>query len=1062
MSKRMKKLIGLLLSMAMTVSSVGVIALADEADTKAADPTATVAPVATEDPDATPEPTDAAIDEPDVEDEDSLAGTATAAPAEEAIPEPTEAPKPVNKYANDAYYQRSLALVTALGIFKGDENGSMNENSNVTRAEMAAIVLRMLNTPANGPYQGGFNDVKADHWAANEIQTAQSLGIINGFEDGSFRPDGNVTYEQVVKMIVCALGYEREAKFNGGYPNGYISKANSLELTDNAYGVVGEASERGLVIKMAYNALLTLYNEVVSVDAGGYNVYDATKTLAKAKFNVIDANGVLTATSNKTIDQSYSDLQDGLIVVDGTTYTTELTGLEDFVGTEVTYFYRKDNAAITAEILAVSTKKSSKTDKIVVNLDNVRNLTGFDTNEGVIVMDKGSNYRCPNAVVNYNGAVITAADYNRAVRNDEANIADGKSKFLRRDYAGVPEGNTVADAKSFNEFLLPDMGSIEITDLDGDGKYDYVFIESYETMLVTSVSSKTLAGKINTYDRTFDVNVDNNQDLKLTVTRGGSEVRARNLNTNDVASVMQSLDGNTLKIVVTGENVTGSVSSIGEEDNDYVAVINGDTYVIDPNAVENVATGSEGTFYLDMFGRVGYATSSGGGRLSGNEKYGWLMNAYKDEDGTTYKVKIFTQDGKAETFELASNVSYWGASDNDPSSLSGNGRDTIATIVSRKDFTVTSHGKQIRLCKFRANASGLVNMLYMARSSKDENDNRAVIIDTKNLRGSTAVGTTVGGHTIADGITGFNVPDTPEDMNSDSEFSAFKVTSSAYVSTSSGIERDFIVGEFTNTRDANVLIQYNTSANVAASINDYGTAADNPVMMVTGVDIGVDANGDDVYYIVGRRNGADVSYATTANTALYRTGVKAFYEGSGGTATYPTVPDGKPIWDATENTDSIAKYLRAGDIIGVKADATGAHILIKFVDVKELAERATNPDASQFLGYGNISESRDAYGVGAVSAIDTSGDTYFNITDPTGSSGLNMGWYFDSALAIDVVDVTTDDNGKFVSSKVSKDVFEPSEMMNYNKNTGFGDFVFFRHFRYQAQREAFIFRFNDN
>ena len=60
------------------------------------------------------------------------------------------------------------------------------------------------------------------------IDELSQLGIINGFEDGTFRPDNNVTNIQLLKMAICSLGedgYMAEAVENGGYPNGYNTVA---------------------------------------------------------------------------------------------------------------------------------------------------------------------------------------------------------------------------------------------------------------------------------------------------------------------------------------------------------------------------------------------------------------------------------------------------------------------------------------------------------------------------------------------------------------------------------------------------------------------------------------------------------------------------------------------------------------------------------------------------------------------------------------------------------------------------------------------------------------------
>ena len=73
----------------------------------------------------------------------------------------------------------------------------------VTRASMAKMIILMLDIePAEG--SSGFIDVPDDHGACTYIAQAKKLGIIDGMGDGTFAPDEYVTYEQAMKMVVCA------------------------------------------------------------------------------------------------------------------------------------------------------------------------------------------------------------------------------------------------------------------------------------------------------------------------------------------------------------------------------------------------------------------------------------------------------------------------------------------------------------------------------------------------------------------------------------------------------------------------------------------------------------------------------------------------------------------------------------------------------------------------------------------------------------------------------------------------------------------------------------------
>ena len=117
----------------------------------------------------------------------------------------------------------AVGILSNLKILTGFEDGTFKPDETVTRAQMAAIICRTLGYEDQAQSSMGttvFNDVAADHWASGYINVAQAQQIINGYGDGNYGPEDLVTYEQAVKMIVSALGYDLAAQAKGGYPTG--------------------------------------------------------------------------------------------------------------------------------------------------------------------------------------------------------------------------------------------------------------------------------------------------------------------------------------------------------------------------------------------------------------------------------------------------------------------------------------------------------------------------------------------------------------------------------------------------------------------------------------------------------------------------------------------------------------------------------------------------------------------------------------------------------------------------------------------------------------------------
>ncbi|TDA68878.1 MAG: S-layer homology domain-containing protein [Clostridia bacterium] len=112
-----------------------------------------------------------------------------------------------------------VTRLNALGLVQGYPDGTWGLDKNITRAEFAAIVCRALGLESAAQSAKGatqFSDVPADHWASGYINLATGNGILKGYPDGTFKPDANVNYAEAVTMLVRALGYEPAVQASAG------------------------------------------------------------------------------------------------------------------------------------------------------------------------------------------------------------------------------------------------------------------------------------------------------------------------------------------------------------------------------------------------------------------------------------------------------------------------------------------------------------------------------------------------------------------------------------------------------------------------------------------------------------------------------------------------------------------------------------------------------------------------------------------------------------------------------------------------------------------------------
>jgi len=201
-------------------------------------------------------------------------------------------------------YQDSIKTLTTIGLIKGYEDGSFRPNNNITRAEFAIIVVRALGMENKYSMEQSipFDDLLG-HYARFQVKTAYDLGIINGFEDGNFRPEENVTYEQAMKMVVCMLGYGENAMASGGYPDGYLTVGRQLGLTKGITTLNEAPATRGVIARLIDNSL-TVKMQKLALSLTGVKKYEVTEeTILKDVLKIERTKVMVTGVGDSVVEE---------------------------------------------------------------------------------------------------------------------------------------------------------------------------------------------------------------------------------------------------------------------------------------------------------------------------------------------------------------------------------------------------------------------------------------------------------------------------------------------------------------------------------------------------------------------------------------------------------------------------------------------------------------------------------------------------------------------------------------------------------------------------------------
>lgn len=177
------------------------------------------------------------------------------------------------------------------GIITGYPDGSLGLDKPITRAEIAVILTKIKGELIEKNDQQIFNDVGKGHWAkfyvenASQIKNPQGISAIVGYPDGSFKPSNQITYAEILKILVAASKPDLTSAdvAESTWPSSWIAWANSMGIIGPNSGIENpepnKFAPRGHVFTMVYNAMSDDINKIES--KAPENINEKTKELSK-------------------------------------------------------------------------------------------------------------------------------------------------------------------------------------------------------------------------------------------------------------------------------------------------------------------------------------------------------------------------------------------------------------------------------------------------------------------------------------------------------------------------------------------------------------------------------------------------------------------------------------------------------------------------------------------------------------------------------------------------------------------------------------------------------------
>ena len=602
-----------------------------------------------------------------------------------------------------------IELLQNLDILSGYEDGSLKLDSTITRAEATKMIVAMLNKNAEGR-QGTtkFADVPANHWASGYINIGVADGFINGKSDTSFDPEGQVKYNEIVKMIISCLGYNEYAQFYGGYPYGYITIADAEGISKDC-SMDGEAyATRGTVSKLIYNALNTPIIQ--------YKGMQHSATQGGFVPNIEKQDGEESKYYKSLLTERFD-----AYLVSGTVIANKKS--EDTLDTD------------EVKISITKTEKYEIADELptLAKVGNTNAADYLNTYTDMIIQkNEDDEYTILNIIPSGKNKIVETSlklvDEDKSIDNyiwifDSEDDAKSTKYKLESNYKLYVNG-VENEEKDVNKYIINNkVGKIVLTDTyKSEDGYDIISVDYFETALVRSTSAKKIYIKSDTLESSLSIDADTleEEEIIMNVYLGTELASVKDIAKDDILSIKRT--NNFYDIYISRAYAEGRVSAKDPEEK--TVTIDGYEYdFIDKDIFDDIKLGSEYKLRLDLFERI-YDVEE----LASSTNYAIVLKTITSGNWDNIGLRMYLSNGTIKNYEL---------SDKAAEGITNLGNAAKEDLVNRVvSYSVNSAGK-IKTIDFKDGKEKTAD--FDERNSKIGNiilNNNTVVIDASEYKTS--------------------------------------------------------------------------------------------------------------------------------------------------------------------------------------------------------------------------------------------------------------------------------------------------------------------------------------
>ncbi len=616
--------------------------------------------------------------------------------------------------SEDASYYEAVRVLNALGIILGYPDGTFLPDKAVTRAEFTTLLVRAMNmediakqsyVAAQLPFEDCTNEGLA--YAFPNILLAYNKGIIKGMSDTIFAPEDDVTYEQAVKMIVCAAGYGYVVDTEqGGYPNGYIARGGQMGLLDNVNGTMGVAATRWQIAQLLYNVFDCNLMEKLTQDSNAYLVNDE-KTWLGQFLEMYSDTGMVTADSITSISGGINRPESGqcLIELDKAgeerLFNLGSYSVSNLIGKNVTILYSYDDISREYNIEYLG-DLSYLTVSTVVDVEDILDFESLNIVNG----GKIQYWKNPDS----DSAKLTDID----IAANVTLVLNGK--------AYTP---SQSEFKSEMQSLVE--GEVEFLTDKNSKKVTKMFITKVDTYVANTVTTDSRSGIVTVIDlyrntaavqkNTLSIDYDDIMNVVNVYDKSGNPVEKSTIGKYSTLSIIQSQSSagkNVMNIYVSNSSVSGTVSEVTT---DGKVTINGTEYSISPyyteyavgnDSANEITLNLTATFYLDRNNKITAMKKDSESYLYGYI-YGLGTTSNSSLEDESYVLKYVNQSGTKEKVIIDYKVEYDGSRLDPSEGLAYLKQTALYTNYDKAEDEKT--GVYSQIIKYSLNSSGRFNSI---------------------------------------------------------------------------------------------------------------------------------------------------------------------------------------------------------------------------------------------------------------------------------------------------------------------------------------------------------------